>query len=197
MSICIVPGIHQFRYEGIRRSSASPRPPCDGTSSASVWPSPRQTPGPPCPHPSDRTSPDATMKRVGAPSTWISPSDLDKKESDGRHPPQGVAPHAHKGVVGAPELWDASGCVEYVGTHVDIQLIYVASVTFFRYYKHPICLTVSFAQFLQCGGWDLSRVMDDIGWYYSWGHLILWIISRTDRMSLWKSWIYGDRTSLS
>ena len=35
-------------YRGIRRSSASPRPPCDGTRSASVRPSPRQTPGPPC-----------------------------------------------------------------------------------------------------------------------------------------------------
>ena len=31
----------QVRYGGIRRSSASPRPPCDGTHSASVWPSPR------------------------------------------------------------------------------------------------------------------------------------------------------------
>ena len=29
---------------GQRRSSASPRPPCDGTPSASFWPSPRQTP---------------------------------------------------------------------------------------------------------------------------------------------------------
>ena len=27
-----------------------------------------KTPGPPCPHPSDRTPPDATMKHVGAPS---------------------------------------------------------------------------------------------------------------------------------
>ena len=36
----------QVRYGGIRRSSASPRPPCDGTPSASVWPSPRQTSGP-------------------------------------------------------------------------------------------------------------------------------------------------------
>ena len=36
---------------GIRRSSASPRPPpCDGIPSPSVWPSPRQTP---CPYPSD------------------------------------------------------------------------------------------------------------------------------------------------
>ena len=56
----------QVRYEGIRRSSASPRPPCDGTHSASVGPSPRQTPGPSCPYPSDRTPPDATMKRVDA-----------------------------------------------------------------------------------------------------------------------------------
>ena len=30
---------------GIHRSSASLRPPCDGTPAASVWPSPRQTPG--------------------------------------------------------------------------------------------------------------------------------------------------------
>ena len=57
----------QVRYEGIRRSSASPRPHCDGTSSSSVWPSPRQTPGLSCPYPTDRTAPDATMKRVDAP----------------------------------------------------------------------------------------------------------------------------------
>ena len=44
------------------------------------------------------------MRRVGAPSAWSSPSDLDKKESDGRDPPQGVAPHAHRGVVGAPDI---------------------------------------------------------------------------------------------
>ena len=37
-----------MRYGVIRRSSASPRPPCDGTPSAYVWPSPRQTPGSPC-----------------------------------------------------------------------------------------------------------------------------------------------------
>ena len=42
-------------------------------------------------------------QRVGAPSAWTSPSDLDRKESDGRDPPQGVAPHAHRGVVGAPD----------------------------------------------------------------------------------------------
>ena len=82
-------------------------------------PSPRQTPGPQCPHPSDRTPPDANMKRVGAPSTWTSPSDLDKKESDGRHPPQGVAPHAHRGVVGAPELcrWLVSDQPPWVPGH--------------------------------------------------------------------------------
>ena len=27
---------------GIRQSSASPRPPCDGTTPASIWPSPRR-----------------------------------------------------------------------------------------------------------------------------------------------------------
>ena len=37
-------------------------------------------PGPPCPYSPDRTLPDATMKRVDA------PSNLDKKESDGRDP---------------------------------------------------------------------------------------------------------------
>ena len=60
----------QVRSGGIYRSSASPRPTCDCTPSASVWPSPRQTPGPPCPHPPDRTPADASMKRVGAPSAW-------------------------------------------------------------------------------------------------------------------------------
>ena len=53
-STCLDKSSGQVRHEGIRRSSASPRPPCDGTTSASVWPSPRQTPGPPCPYPSDR-----------------------------------------------------------------------------------------------------------------------------------------------
>ena len=91
----------QVRYGVIRRSSASPRPPCDGTPSASVWPSPRQTPGPPCPYPSYKTSPDAIMKPMDDPSAWSSHSDLDKKDSDGRDLPQGVAPHAHRGVVGA------------------------------------------------------------------------------------------------
>ena len=91
----------QVRCGVIRRSSASPRPPCDGIPSASVWPSPIHTPGPTRPYPSDRPPPDAYMKPVDAPSAWSSLSDLDKKESDGRDPPQGVAPHAHRGVVGA------------------------------------------------------------------------------------------------
>ena len=69
-------------------------PPCGGTPSAPVWPSPRRTPGPSYPYPTGRTSPDATMKRVDALRAWSSRSDLDQKESDGRDPPQGVAPHA-------------------------------------------------------------------------------------------------------
>ena len=76
----------QVRYGSIRGSSASSRPPCDDIPSAFVWPSPRHTPGPPGPYPSDMTPPDATMKRVDAPSAWSSSSDLDKKESDGRDP---------------------------------------------------------------------------------------------------------------
>ena len=61
-----------------------------------------------CPYPSDRTPPDATMKHVGAPSAWSRPSDLDKKESDGRDSPQEVVPHAHRCLVCAPECceWD-------------------------------------------------------------------------------------------
>ena len=82
----------------------SPRPHCDGAPSASVWPSPRQTPGPLCLYPLDRTPPDASMKRVGAPSAWSSHSYLNKKESDGLDLPQGVAPHAHRGVVSTPKL---------------------------------------------------------------------------------------------
>ena len=66
--------IHRSGMGEISRSSASPRPPCDGTPSASVWPSPGQTPGPSCPYPSDRTPPDATMKHVDAQSAWSSPS---------------------------------------------------------------------------------------------------------------------------
>ena len=52
---------------------------------------------------SDRTPPDASMKRVGASSALSSHSDTDKKESDGRDPPHGVGPHVHSGVVGAHE----------------------------------------------------------------------------------------------
>ena len=66
--ICRYSGQVSVRYGGIYRSSASPRPHCDGTPSASFWPSPRQTPGPSCLYPLDRTPPDATTKRVGAPS---------------------------------------------------------------------------------------------------------------------------------
>ena len=40
---------------------------------ASVWPSPRQTPGQSCPHPSDRVPPYATTKRVGAPQHGPAP----------------------------------------------------------------------------------------------------------------------------
>ena len=70
----------QVSYGGIRRSSASPCPPRTSTTSVAVWPSPRQTPGRPCPYPSNMTQPDATMKRVDAPSSWTRPSDLDRKE---------------------------------------------------------------------------------------------------------------------
>ena len=52
---------------------------CDGTPSAFVWPSPRQTPSPPCPYPSDRTPPDATMKRVDAPRHGPAPRISTKK----------------------------------------------------------------------------------------------------------------------
>ena len=64
------------RCGDIRRSSASPRPHCVGTPSASVWPSPRQTPGLLWPYPSDRTPLDASMKPVGALSAWSKHSDL-------------------------------------------------------------------------------------------------------------------------
>ena len=87
MTIYISVRSGQVRYGGNGRSSASPRPSCDGTSSASIWPSPRQTPCPLCQYPSDRVPLDATMKPVDAPSAWCSTSDLVKKESDGRDPP--------------------------------------------------------------------------------------------------------------
>ena len=96
--------IRLIRYGGIRRSSASPRSPRDGIPSASVCPSPRTKRGLPCPYPSDRTSRDANMKPVDAPSVWSSTTVLDKKESDGWDPPQGVPPHALRNGVGAHEL---------------------------------------------------------------------------------------------
>ena len=48
------PTTDQITYSVIRRSSGSPRPPCDGTPLASVWALPRQTPGLSCPYSSDR-----------------------------------------------------------------------------------------------------------------------------------------------
>ena len=54
----------QVRYGGIRRSSASPCPPYDGTPSASVWVSPRQTPGPSCPLLYYRLNPNPSLKAV-------------------------------------------------------------------------------------------------------------------------------------
>ena len=85
----------QVRSGDIRRSSAPPRPPCDGTIA-------QQTPCSPCPYPSDRTPLDATMKRVDTPAAWSSHSEPDETQPDGRDAPQEVAPHAHRGVVGAP-----------------------------------------------------------------------------------------------
>ena len=55
----------QVRYGGIRWIADASRPPCDGTISASVWPSPRQTPGLPCPYPLDRTPPEACGRALG------------------------------------------------------------------------------------------------------------------------------------
>ena len=105
----------RFQYENLERivrsghvwevrwGSASPRPPRDGTPSASVWPSPRQTPGPPGPYPSDRTPPDATTKPVDDHTVWSSPSDLCAPGSDGRDTLQGAAPRVRRGVDDAPE----------------------------------------------------------------------------------------------
>ena len=85
-------------------AGALPRPSCDGSPSASVRSSLRQTSGPPCPYPSARPPPDATMKPVNAPSVWSSHSDLGKKKSGGRNPPQGFAPNAHRDEIGAPDF---------------------------------------------------------------------------------------------
>ena len=62
----------QVSYGSIRRNSALPRPPCDDTPSASVWPSPRRTPEPPCPYPNDRTHL-TNHEDCGRPSAWTSP----------------------------------------------------------------------------------------------------------------------------
>ena len=64
----IVNQVRSGKYGGIRRSSTLPHLPCDGTPSASVWPLPKQTPGPQCSYPLDRTPSAATMKPVDAPS---------------------------------------------------------------------------------------------------------------------------------
>ena len=80
----------QVRCGGKRWRSTSPRPPCDETASVSVGPSPRQTPGPPCPYPSDSPPPDATTKHAVGPSTCSTPSDHDKTKTDGRDPPQAI-----------------------------------------------------------------------------------------------------------
>ena len=52
----------QVRFEDIRPSSASPRPPCDGTRLSFIWLSPRQTPAPSCPYPSHWLPTHATTK---------------------------------------------------------------------------------------------------------------------------------------
>ena len=59
--------------EHIRRSNVSPRP-----SLSSVWPSPRQTPGPPYPYPSN-----GNHDVSGRPLCMMQPPDRDKTESDG------------------------------------------------------------------------------------------------------------------
>ena len=69
-----------------------------------VWPSPRQTPCPLCPYPSDRPPHVATIKAVDAASAWSSLLDLDKKDSMGGIFCKEVAPHAHRSVVGAHDL---------------------------------------------------------------------------------------------
>ena len=80
-------GPGQVRYGGIRWSSASPpRPSCDGSRS-SVWPSPRQTPGPPCPYPSDSPPSDHRPGRRQAHYAHILQIDIDQTQPRlrGRH----------------------------------------------------------------------------------------------------------------
>ena len=63
---CHTDDVFHSRRGDIRLSSASPRPPCDGTLSASIWPLPRQTPGLAHPCLSERTPPDETRKHASA-----------------------------------------------------------------------------------------------------------------------------------
>ena len=72
---CSISGSGQDTCE--RRSSASPRPPCDGTPSASVWPSPR----PPMPVSFRKDSSWRNHEACGRHSAWTSPSDHLKKEA--------------------------------------------------------------------------------------------------------------------
>ena len=115
----------KVRYGGIRHSSVSPRPPCDGTPSSFIWPSPRQTPGPSCPYPSDRPpsghhqgrrhARHAYILQIGlhltqtrslwTPLGMVQPSYLEK-ESDDRNPLQGVAPHVRRRVIGELRRWE-------------------------------------------------------------------------------------------
>ena len=52
--------------------------------SASVWPSSKQTPGLPCPYPSDRTPPDASMKQGAHPWHGPAPRISTRKNQMGR-----------------------------------------------------------------------------------------------------------------
>ena len=101
----------QFSVSYIRQSSASPRPPCDGTISlVSVWPSPRQTPGPPGSYSSNSIE---DLKHVVGHMAWSGLSDFDKTESDWREPLYTVETHAHRGVFctpasdNLPQLWES------------------------------------------------------------------------------------------
>ena len=115
----------QVKYGGIRRSSAWPHPPCDGALFASVWSSPWQTPGRPCPYLSERTSSDAIMKSVDASSAWSSPLDLDKKASGGRDHPEGHMPNEVQLTVtnNAGDLSEASLAEYQVIRHIVMQSV--------------------------------------------------------------------------